>query len=478
MKNRFRLIICLLLFGFAESVWAQNLDNIIQEAPNQEAFWSVTVRDESGNILESLQPNKSIIPASNQKLITSAAILDYLGSGYQFVTPIYGDGIQNGTVWDGNLIIKGSGDPSISGDLYDGDRYYAFREFLNQLKEAGIEQINGNLMTDISLFDTQYYPKGWDWYDMSFYYGVQISPLSFNNNAVDLEVFALGEIGSVPEITWFPDSTDYVHFLNQQEITPPNTEYDEYYQREMGFNTIVLGSTLPQGYYEEESLAINNPPLYFLDSFKKYLNYNGISVNGSLIVLDAETSYDTTKVLAEHQSRPLGEIIEWLNKESDNFYTEMLVKTLSAQKGNEAGSFEHGILQVRTFLADFGFDTTFVQMNDGSGMAGGNFNQTSILSEILYKMKRHPEFEAYMNSMSVAGIDGTLAHRMKGTPLYNNFKGKSGFVTGVRTLSGYLTTGSGRELVVSLATNNYISEKVRPIDAVHEQILMYLYDEY
>lgn len=125
-----------------------------------------------------------------------------------------------------------------------------------------------------------------------------------------------------------------------------------------------------------------------------------------------------------------------------------------------------------------GIDTTYVQMNDGSGMAGGNFNKTSIISDVLVKMKDHSEFDAYFNSMSIAGIDGTLQHRMKGTPLYNNFKGKSGFVTGVRTLSGYLEAKSGKEVIVSIATNNYISEKVRPIDAVHEQILMYLYEKY
>ena len=320
--------------------------------------------------------------------------------------------------------------------------------------------------------------SGWDWYDMSFYYGVQVGPLSFNNNAVDLEVFAEGEIGDTPRIAWFPDSTDYVRFRNQQVITHPATEYDEYYRREMGGNTIVLGSTLPQGYYEDESLAINDPAMFFLDSFKNYLNENGIEFNGPVMVPDQDFSYDTSTVIATHHSKPLAELIKWLNKESDNFYTEMLVKKLSADTGKQPGSFEHGIDQVRSFLADFGIDTAYVQMNDGSGMAQGNFNKTDYLSDFLYNMRGHSEFDTFFASLSVAGIDGTLAHRMKGTPLYRNFKGKSGFVTGVRTLSGYMETSSGRKLTVSLSTNNFISEKVRPIDAVHEEILMYLYETY
>ncbi len=478
MKLFFRIVLPLLIAFVAETLCAQNLNFIINQAPNQEAFWSVTVRDEQGRILESSNPDKAIVPASNQKLLTTAAFLDYFGSDYRFQTFVYGDGELSGNTLEGNLIIKGSGDPSISGDLYDDDRYHVFKNFTDQLKDQGIEQVNGSLIADVSLFDGQHYPKGWDWYDFSFYYGVQVSPLSFNNNAVDLEVFAEGEIGDTPRITWFPDSTDYVQFENRQVITHPATEYDEYYRRELGNNRIELGSTLPKGYYEDESLSINNPPLFFLDSFKDYLNDHGIRVNGPIVVYDQAFEYDTTNVLAQHNSKPLSELINWINKESDNFYTEMILKTLSAKAGQQPGSFEHGIKQVRKFAADIGLDTTHIQMNDGSGLAGGNFTKTSILSDLLVAMQDHPESKAYFNSMSVAGIDGTLAHRMKGTPLYNNFKGKSGFVTGVRTLSGYFETKSGKKLIVSIATNNFISEKVRPIDAVHEQILMYLYEKY
>lgn len=478
MKLLFRFGVILLLAFNAESLYGQNLHSIINEAPNQEAFWSVTVRDGDGTILEALNPEKVIIPASNQKLLTTAAILDYFGADFRFRTLIYGEGSLAGSTWNGNLVIKGSGDPSISGDLYEEDRYYAFKQLLRQLKEKGIKKIEGNLIADVSLFDDQIYPKGWDWYDFSFYYGVQISPLSFNNNAVDLEVFAEGEIGDTPRITWFPDSTDYVKFINQQVITHPNIDYDEYYRRELGGNRIVLGSTLPQGYYEDESLSINNPPMFFLDSFKKFLISNGVEVDGFLVVSDSGENLDTRQVLATHQSRPLSELIKWANKESDNFYLEMLIKTLSAYKNDNPGTFEHGIEEVRGFFAEMGIDTSFVRMNDGSGMAAGNFNKTAIISDVLQKMQNHLDFEAYYTSMSVAGIDGTLAHRMKGSPLFVNFKGKSGFVTGARTLSGYFEAKSGKKLIVSIATNNYISEKVAPIDAVHEQILLYLFEKY
>ncbi|MEX0721739.1 MAG: D-alanyl-D-alanine carboxypeptidase/D-alanyl-D-alanine-endopeptidase [Balneolaceae bacterium] len=474
---KFRRILFLIFLLATETLWAQDIESIIDAAPNQEAFWSVTVRDETGEILESLNHEKLIAPASNQKLLTTAAVLDYFGSTYQYETNIYGKGEQIGTVWNGDLIIKGSGDPSISGFMYNDNRYFVFNKFLEQLTEKNITEVSGNIIADLSLFDRDYYPKGWDWYDFSFYYGVQISPLSFNNNAVDLEVFAEGEIGSLPRIRWFPDSTDYVEFINEQEITHPDFKYDEYYRRGFGTNIITLASGLPQGYYEKESLSIDNPELFFLDSFSKFIQTNGIYFDGELQLSTTEVADSSHPVLATHLSKPLSELVGWTNKESDNLYAEMLLKTLSAVSGEEPGSFEHGINQVRTFLADLGIDTTYVMMNDGSGLASGNFTKTTIISDVLQKMLTHPESEAYLKSMSIAGIDGTVAHRMKGTPLYNNFMGKSGYITGIRTLSGYLEAKSGKKLIVSLAANNFAG-KVRPIDMIHEKILDYLYHKY
>lgn len=467
------------LFNFllvAVSGFAQDINSIISTASNQEALWSVTVRDSSGNILESYNQEKLIIPASNQKLFTTAAVLDGLGSDFRYQTGIYQSGNIIDSVLYGDLIFRGTGDPSISGFLYEDDREFVFKQFLGQLK---IKEIVGDLVANIGYFDAQVFPKGWDWDDLSFYYGVEISPLSFNNNAVDLIVDAKGEIGEEPTISWFPYDTDYVEFYNNQRITHPYLKYDEEYQKYLSENRFHLGSKLPKGYLEKESLAITNAPLFFLDSFQKFLNLNGILSKGNLSIqhYDIPDYWINTPLVAVHTSEPLSKLVEWTNKESDNFYTEMLLKTLVAEKVGKPADFENGIKQVRKFLGRMGIDTTYVIMKDGSGMASGNFTKTSILSEFLVKMQNHPEFEAFYRSMSVAGIDGTIAHRMKGTPLYRNFKGKSGYVGGVRTLSGYFTTASGEKLIVSMAANNFIG-KVRPIDAVHERILAYLYAKY
>ncbi|MFN1833663.1 D-alanyl-D-alanine carboxypeptidase/D-alanyl-D-alanine-endopeptidase [Balneola sp. MJW-20] len=458
-------------------VHAQDLNDVIESSNNTEAFWSVTVRDAEGEILFERNSDKLFIPASNQKLYTLGAVLHYLGKDFRYETVLKSPGFQEGDTWKGDIIIRGSGDPSISGFLYEENRYYVFESWYQQLKEQGINRIEGDLIGDISYFDDQNYPVGWDWYDLSFYYGVEIAPLSFNNNTVDLEVFAEGDVGARPVIRWFPDSTDYVDFINEQLILPENREYDEYYRRDPGTNRIILRSGLPRGYYETESLSVHDAGTYFVDSFKDFIRKKGIEWIGNRRTEKYAESRGNYKTLARHLSRPMSDLLTWANKESDNFYTEMFLKTLHAELSGEPGSFEGGIELVKAFLAETATDTSYVIMRDGSGLAYGNFTTTSNLSHYLSEIRNREYYDTLYESLPVAGIDGTIAYRMKDTPLYRNFRGKTGYMSGVRALSGYLTTKKGKDIIVSIATNNFAG-KVKPVDQTHEQILLYLYENY
>jgi D-alanyl-D-alanine carboxypeptidase/D-alanyl-D-alanine-endopeptidase (penicillin-binding protein 4) len=468
-----------LVVFFSTSIFSQDIKDFIEGMPNQEAFWSINVLDENGNRLESINEDKLIIPASNQKLYTLAAVLDRLGSNYRYYTNIYGSDNVTDSTYYGDIIIRGTGDPSISGFLYNEDRFHVFSELTKDLKSNGINTITGSLIGNVSFFDDQVFPLGWDWYDLSFYYGVEIAPLSFNNNTVDLIVRAEGDVGNKPQIEWFPSNSNYVEFINEQVITTKGTKYYEDYRKDLGDNSIYLGSKLPQGYVEKESLAITDAANYFLHSFDAFLNSKGIKTSSSFGIQNYNIPdyWVNYKVLASHSSKPLSELIKWANKESDNFYTEMLLKTLAAEISGIPGTFEEGIKEVRIFLAEQGLDTNLVKMNDGSGLAMGNYTSTGNISTLLYSMKTHKEADVFYNSFPIAGIDGSIAHRFKGTPLYNNVRAKTGYVSGVRTLSGYLNTASGKEITFSLATNHFIG-KVSPIDNSHQKILEYLYAKY
>jgi D-alanyl-D-alanine carboxypeptidase/D-alanyl-D-alanine-endopeptidase (penicillin-binding protein 4) len=474
----FLLFFCCSIFYYpiqAQNIVNSEIKQIIDDSRADHAFWSVIVRDTTGKILTGYNHDKLVRPASNLKLLTSAAILDELGPDYRYSTKMYGWGEQQGDTWKGDIIIRGAGDPSISGDFYHDDRFYVFEKMFKALKDRGIKKIDGNLIGNDSFFDQQPYPEGWSWQDLSFYYGVEISALSFNNNAVDLTVYADGEVGDTPDIEWFPFDTDYVEFVNEQVITPPGTEYDEFYRRLLGTNTILLRSKLPREYLEKESLSIKNASGFFLDTFKKYLSDGGIQLNGRIIVDSQPQNWKqkSYSLLAEHQSVPLRQLLAQVNKESDNFYTEMLLKTMAAEHFNAAGSTELGISLVKDFAESMHMDTSRVELVDGAGMAPSTLLTVQDLSQMLVEMRNHPYFETYKNSLSVAGVDGSFKNRL-GSELKRKFFGKTGYVSGVRSLSGYLKTASGQLLIVSVVTNNY-AEKTSYIDYLQEKIVRTLY---
>lgn len=455
----------------------QSVQNIIDHKELNNSFWAISVRDKNGIEIIDINSQKLFRPASNFKLLTLSTALDYLGEDFKYQTHIYGDGELVDSTWVGDIIIRGSGDPSISGFLYDEDRYFVFDEFYNQLKNAGIIAIEGNIIGNDSFFDREYYAKGWNLSDMSFYYAVQISALSFNNNAVDLEVITTGEVGATPEIRWFPENTDYVEFVNQQIITEPTTKYDEYYLRLPGTNRIILASTLPQNYVETETLSIDNPAQFFSDSFQKYLVTKGIISTGLALSENDPRNWDTLEVLATHKSKELSEIAKWTNKESDNLFAEMMLKTAGAHYFKEQGTFENGIDFVKVRLAEFGLDTLNLVQRDGSGLASANLISAKNLSKLLHEMKDKPYFDIFYDTFPIAGVDGTLGWRFKNSSAAERFVGKTGFISGARALSGYLDTESGERLSISIMTNNF-SSRVSVVDSVHQKVIEFINDNF
>lgn len=451
----------------------------IEASRANDAFWSVVVRDTTGEMLEGFNDKKLMHPASNLKLLTSAAILNELGANYTFTTKIYGVGHQSGNTWEGDIIIRGAGDPSISGKFYNEDRFHVYNKFFSALDSMGVRKINGNLIGNDSFFDQEPYPEEWNWQDLSFYYGVEINALSFNNNAVDLRVYAKGDIGEKPEIEWFPFDTDYVNFVNEQVITPPDSEYDEDYRRVLGTNTIMLRSKVPKNYVETESLSVFNAPRFFLDTFKKYLEDGGITLGGRIIVDSQNINWNAEqyKELFRHESVPLKKMLSRITQNNDNFYTEMLLKTMAAEHFDAAGSTELGLSLLEDFATTLKMDTTKLEVSDGSGMASSTLVKSGDLSRMLVEMRKHPLFDIYKKNLSVGGVSGPLKNRFSDSKLRGKIYGKTGYVSGVRSLSGYMEATSGQTLAFSVITNNY-THKTSYIDQLHGEIIQNLYEKY
>lgn len=477
----FSAAVAVILFLSATPLKAQlspEIGDMIDRSQASNAFWSIQVRDQDGTLLEDLNGDKLVRPASNLKLISSGAFFEILGPEYTFETRLYGRGEQLGDQWVGDLLIEGTGDPSISGDFYD-DPLFLFEEWAQLFDSFGIREITGDIIAYDGLFDDVSYPRGWEWDDLTYYYAPEINALSFNRNVVDLEVVADGAVGSKPQIQWFPFNTPYVEFVNEQVITPQGTRFQESYRRVFGTNTIILRSTLPRGYYETEPLSVMDPSIYFIDTFRRYLEQGGITVSGQLRVESDFYTWNTDGLerLHTHQSVPLSDMVTVLNRESDNFVTEMLAKNIASETYNVQGSTELGLGLIRDFMQSAGFDTLSVSMRDASGMAPANLVKASDLNRYLIEVQSREWFPHFERSLAVGGVNGTLGHRFRSRSFNGRFYGKSGFMSGVRALSGYLDTGSGNRLAVTIVTNNY-AVRTAHVDWVHERILEHLYYSY
>lgn len=204
---------------------------------------------------------------------------------------------------------------------------------------------------------------------------------------------------------------------------------------------------------------------------------NGIQVTGKAIVDEQQHNWHRgkgIKLLGDHVSPPLSELLKRVNKNSDNFYTEMLLKTAAAVKYDTQGSTDLGIQLVKEFADSIGIDSSRVIMQDGSGLSGNTLISTSNLTYLLNYMRTARYASTYIKSLSIAGYDGSLENRFWNSPLDDKIEGKTGYISGVRSISGYLKTHLGKTLIFSIITNHF-SQAVSVIDSVHKKILRTLY---
>ena len=468
---------------------ARQIDEVIDAASFRNASWGIFVKEAAGqDVLYRRNARRSFIPASNAKLYVTAAALEQLGPGYRYETALYAEGPVRGGILQGNLIVRGSGDPTISGRFHGGNRTAVFESWASSLQDAGIQSIAGDVIGDDDVFDDVPLGEGWSWNDLPFWYAAATSGLSFNDNTVDLTVRSQ-RTGMPAVITWRPFNTDYIQVRNASRTVPAQAEYDEEYVKKLGTNTFTVGSLLPAGENDRESLTVTNPTLYFVHIFRESLLRNGVAVAGRPVDVDAlalKPDYSQAgplRPLATYTSPPLAEIVNVTNTRSQNFYAEQLLKTLGARRPLSegdllfddeltAGSAEMGVAAARETFARAGLDTSRINMADGSGLSRKNLVTPRMTVQLLRYMWNHEDREvasAFYQSLPVAGISGTLRYRLNRGPSNGNVRAKTGSLSHVSALSGYVETADGRPLAFSIMCNNFTvdSDEIEAaIDAV------------
>ncbi|OGU77426.1 MAG: D-alanyl-D-alanine carboxypeptidase/D-alanyl-D-alanine-endopeptidase [Ignavibacteria bacterium RBG_16_34_14] len=436
--------------------WTQ-MDDIFNDPNFSNANWGVLIQSlETGEYFYRRNEDKLFHPASNMKLFTTAAGLILLGSEYKFSTSVFMNGTMDGSILKGNLIIQGGGDPTISGRFYNGDVYKVFNNWADSLLAFGIDEIEGNIIGDDNLFDDVGLGSGWSWDYETYWFSAPSGAISFNDNCVDL-VVSVDTVTNQAKIKISPD-TKYVTLVNDLSVVSKDTTALIDVYRERGTNIINIFGTVRAGRDSIKTYAtVNNPTQYAMVVLKEVLERKGIKVKGYAVDIDdVEGSIDFSKMeqLFVNYSLPLKDIIKVINKSSQNFFAEQLLKIIGLEEEGY-GTVENGVKAVSGVLNEMGINPESLVMVDGSGLSRLDLVSPRHVVNILNFMYKSNYYIPFFNSLPIAGIDGSLGTRMKGTRAENQVRAKTGYLAYVRSLSGYAYTGDNEPIAFSIIANNF-----------------------
>jgi len=444
------------------------IDRIVDRPVFAGAFWGIEVRSlKTGKVLYARNAGKSMKPASTMKLVTTAAALDAFGPDLRLRTTVETAGRRDtmGRIL-GDVYLVGRGDPELSGRFADDRSSAGFEELAEALKAAGVRRIEGRLVGHEGLFSGDRRGADWTWGDLVWSYGAEVSALSFNDNAAVLTVSPGERAGDPVMVERFPESR-YYSVVSTATTSPAGSGNDLVLERDFGSNEIRLGGTLSVGDGPEElEVALEDPALYAATAFAEVLESKGIRVTGK-IATSSDPLPPGSRVLAGHDSPPLAEILKGVNKPSQNLHTEMLLRLLGARlKG--AGTVEAGHAAVQEFLRRIGVDPRGWALQDGSGLSRSDLVSPHEMVSLLAAMDKHRYAAAFKDSLPIAGVDGTLEHRMRGTPAQGRVVAKTGTIRHVNALDGYATGRSGERLAFAIIVNHHTGEAKDATSAIDQ----------
>ena len=425
----------------------------------------------------SLNENKNFVPASTIKLLTTGAALHYLGSDFVYSNQVYLDGnIKDNGEFIGNIIIRGSGDPTLSLDFYNNEKVI-FDKIVSKLDSLGIKSIKGNVIGDDNYFDDEYYPSGWAWDDMKYSYSSQVGALNIYDNSIQVNITSSEKRNETANLSLVPNS-DFVRIVNNI-IASSDSEYNEIsFERDPITNFFEFYGTIPFDPLRrdtvKEKIAVDNPTLYYLSNFSDHLRHFNIRFKGALIDIDDwnETPvYFKIKDKITKLSPPLADILEVVNRKSNNLAAEIILKTIGKEAAGD-GSFDSGVSLVEKFIQKF-YEKTDFNLVDGSGLSRLNFISPKVITQLLKYMYNTDERAIFINSLAQPGQEGTLKRRMKNTTAQNRIFAKTGSMNGVSNIAAYIISESGETFIASLFFNNFTMTQAE-INNLQDLIIMRL----
>ncbi|MDZ7624567.1 MAG: D-alanyl-D-alanine carboxypeptidase/D-alanyl-D-alanine-endopeptidase [Ignavibacteriaceae bacterium] len=435
-----------------------NLVSGIEKIINDPFFEKTTIAIDIFDLTDSIslfQKNEKLLlrPASNMKLLTTAAALINLGEYYSFRTDLYHTGVIESDTLFGDVFVVGGFDPDFTTEDLDS--------LVRVIKSLGIKYITGGVYGDISKKDSMYWGRGWMWDDDPEPSAPYLSALNINDNSV--EVFVEGsEVGSPAKVTLIP-STEFVKVENNSVTVAEGNAGDFLITRDWvnRKNTILVNGKVSKtelNISSENKSKVNllYPERYFLTLFKEHLELGGIYIDKPIDIkqLDKNSVYLATIY------RAIDTVLSVVNKDSDNLSAEMLLYAMAYNDSGAPAAANDGLAAVKRFIDSIGLISDDYSFADGSGVSHYNLVSAELILKTLkyFYYERKDLFPLFYNSLAVAGVDGTLKNRMKNTAAQNNVHAKTGTLNGVSNLSGYVTAKNGHLLAFSIMIQNFVEE--------------------
>ena len=457
------------------------VDALLQGPRSQEGYWGIQVADrDTGETLYSLNEGHFFTPASNAKIFTTALALSRLGPDYRFRTTLESQGtLESDGRLAGDLILVGRGDPDLSNRKFPYDRKAdtdgpvdkILAEMVDAAAAKGLREIDGDVVADDSYFPYDPYPAGWNVGDLFFRFGAPVGAIAFHDNTVSVEMRPGTGPGEPPAITVEPAAA--INTFGVELATVSDRDQSDFaVVRQPGANFLLLRGTISPGHAPMKiDLAMTDPAQTVAGELKTLLESRGVKVTGGIRAKHAappRTSASgepiltpmipapgggSPQVLAEHVSQPLLEIVRITNKVSQNLYAELLLRAVGREKLG-LGSTAAGLKVERDFLATAQVGDGEVVLSDGSGLARDDLVTPRAMVALLSYAVRQRWGPAFLSTLPVAGVDGTLENRMKNSAAEGLIAAKTGAADRARALSGYATTRGGEYLVFSVFVNN------------------------
>ncbi len=431
---------------------------------------------DSGRVLVSMAPDQPMIPASNLKLLTTGAALLTLGRDFNFETRMIHSGDR--------LVIVGSGDPALG----DPDLLSAMQMSIEAFIDLWVDDVVASGITELSevvvddrIFDREFVHATWEAEDLLYPYGAQVSGFNYFGNCLWFYAWPARQAGQAPTYRVEPDVSSFVRVTNNATTSgDPKATNQIYMVRPLDSNEFSMRGMIRRSQAAPMKITVNDPPALYGTMFAQRLRQRGIKVGASRTAGADDPQPFVGEAIGRPIRTPLSTIITRCNQDSDNLYAESLLKRLGHDVTDQPGSWSNGPAVVRLMLSKhLGPNlATQIHMADGSGLSRENRVTAGVLASWLALLVKDPQTsDVYINSMAHAGETGTLRKRFGNRNLDSEVRAKSGYISGVSCLSGYVISPAGRIVAFSILVNNLKQGEVSVAKKLHEDIVS-LIDQY